>query len=201
MNVEAELLASEAARDDALVQALVHLVNDAYAVGEAGLWLEGTTRTSSHEIAGAIRSRWMLAATADAQLVGCACVRPLDTYTADLGLVSAAPDHWGSGIGRTLVQFAEQLMRSREVTTMQLELLLPTNSTHPQKERLRDWYTRLGYRVTRTEPFEQVAAHLAPRLAVPCEFLIFHKPLRTQHDRDASNGHTREGRPTSQPTD
>jgi hypothetical protein len=81
------------------------------------------------------------------------------------------------------VRVAEDLTRSCGVSTMQLELLVPMASTHPEKERLRDWYGRLGYRVTRRAPFEQVAAHLVSRLAVPCEFLVFHKPLTPLRDR------------------
>ena len=80
------------ARDEALVEELVRVINAAYAVGEAGLWLEGTTRTEPGEIAEAIRSGGMLAATLEGRLVGCAYVRPLDAGTADLGLISAAPD-------------------------------------------------------------------------------------------------------------
>jgi hypothetical protein len=57
-------------------------------------------------------------------------------------------------------------MRTRGMATMQLELLVPEGSTH-EKQRLRDSYSRLGYRLTRTALFEHVAAHLAPRLAVP----------------------------------
>jgi GNAT superfamily N-acetyltransferase len=172
-----KLLASQDARDDSLVEELVRLVNAAYAVGEKGLWVEGTTRIRPDEIAEAIRSGGMVAATLEGRLVGCAYVRPLDADTADLGLISAAPDQWGSGVGRELVRAAEELMRSRGVATMQLELLVPKGSVHPQKERLRSWYTRLGYEVVRTAPFEEVAAHLASQLAAPCEFLIFRKSL------------------------
>jgi GNAT superfamily N-acetyltransferase len=114
---------------------------------------------------------------AEGRIVGCACVRLLDTGTADLGLASVAPEHSGSGVGRELVSSAEDLMRSRGVTTMQLELLVPKEWTHPEKERLRAWYTRLGYRVVRSAPFEQVAGHVASQLATPCEFLVFRKPL------------------------
>ena len=88
-----------------------------------------------------------------------------------------APDRWGSGIGRELVRSAEDLMRSRGVATIQLELLVPKGWVHPEKDRLRSWYTRLGYRVVRSAPFEQVAAHLASQLAAPSEFLIFRKRL------------------------
>jgi GNAT superfamily N-acetyltransferase len=179
---EVKLLAPDEAGDHALVEELARIVNGAYAVGEAGLWLEGTTRITPGEIAEAIRSGGMLAATREGRLVGCAYVRPLDAGTADLGLISAAPDQWGSGIGRELVRSAEELMRSHGVTTMQLELLVPKGWVHPEKDRLRSWYTRLGYRVVRSAPFEQVAAHLASRLAAPCEFLIFRKRLAEAPD-------------------
>jgi hypothetical protein len=74
--VEVELVAPHAPPDVALVQELVRLVNEAYASGEAGLCLEGTTRTTTGEIVEAIRSRGMLAATLAGRLVGCAYVRP-----------------------------------------------------------------------------------------------------------------------------
>jgi ribosomal protein S18 acetylase RimI-like enzyme len=174
---EVRLLASGEARDGGLVEALVRVINEAYAIGEAGLWLEDAARTEPDEIAGAIRSGGMLAATVDGRIVGCAYARPLDTGIVDLSLISAAPERWGAGVGRELVRAAERLMRARGVTTMQLELLVPKEGVHPEKDRLRAWYTRLGYRVVRRAPFEQVAAHLAPQLATPCEFLIFRKPL------------------------
>jgi GNAT superfamily N-acetyltransferase len=165
------------ARDEVLVEDLVRVINAAYEVGEAGLWIDGSSRVRPDEIAEAVRSGGMLAATRDDRVVGCAYVRPLDRQTADLGLISTAPDEWGRGVGGKLVRTAEELMRDRGVTTMQLELLVPKGRVHPAKARLRSWYTRLGYEVVRTAPFEDVAAHLAPHLAEPCEFLIFHKPI------------------------
>jgi GNAT superfamily N-acetyltransferase len=177
MTAEVNLLAPAEASDEALVDELVRIVNAAYAVGEAGLWLEGTARIGPGEIAEAIRSGGMLAATRQGRLVGCAYVRPLDEGTADLGLISVEPDQWGSGVGGEVVRSAEELMRSRGVTTMQLELLVPKGWAHPEKDRLRSWYTRLGYRVVRSAPFDEVASPPASQLADPCEFLIFRKPL------------------------
>jgi GNAT superfamily N-acetyltransferase len=176
MTAEVKLLVPDEARDEVLVEEVGRVINDAYAIGEAGLWLEGTTRTTPAEIAEAVRGG-ELAATVEGRIIGCAYVRPLDAGTADLGLISVAPERWGGGVGRELVRSAEELMRSRGVTTMQLELLVPKGWVHPEKDRLRGWYTWLGYRVVRSAPFEQVAAHLAPQLAAPCEFLIFRKPL------------------------
>ena len=111
------------------------------------------------------------------RLVGCAFVRPLDAATADLGLLAAAPERWGAGVGRELVRSAEELMRSGGVNAMQLELLVPKEWVHPEKARLHAWYTRLGYQVVRVAAFEEAAAHLASQLATPCEFLVLRKRL------------------------
>jgi GNAT superfamily N-acetyltransferase len=174
---EVKPLAPAEASIERLVERLVRIINDAYAVGEAGLWVDGAKRTDVAEIGEAIRSGEMLLATGDGRIEGCARVQPLNETTAKLGMLAVTPDRWGSGAGRSLVRSAEELMRSRGVTTMQLELLVPKGWVHPEKKRLRDWYTRLGYTVTRSASFEDVAAHLRPQLRVPCEFLIFHKRL------------------------
>jgi hypothetical protein len=60
---------------------------------------------------------------------------------------------------------------------MQLELLVPRTWKHPVKEFLRDWYTRIGYRVVRTGDLGEDYPALVPRLATPCDFLVFHKDL------------------------
>jgi len=172
-----ELLATSAAANEDFVGDLVRLINRAYTAGETGLWVKGTTRTTRAGIADAVRGGGMLVATLEGRIVGCGYVRLLDTTTADLGLVSVAPEQWGSGVGGEIVRSAEDLMRSRGVATMQLELLVPRGWVHPEKDRLRTWYARLGYRIVRSAPFEEVATHAASELATPCEFLVFWKPL------------------------
>jgi GNAT superfamily N-acetyltransferase len=133
VTTEVRMLAAHTAGDQALVDQLVDLVNQAYEIGEAGLWLNDATRTGATEIDEAIRSGGMLAATAGGQLVGCVYLRRLDPTTAAFGLLSVAPDHWGHGVGRELVNEAEHLMQSHGVTTMQLELLVPKGWVHPEK--------------------------------------------------------------------
>jgi len=170
-------LAPEEADVERLVVRLARIINDAYAVGEAGLWLNGAARTDVAEVTEAIRRGEMLLATGTGRIEGCARVRSLDDATADLGMLAVPPDRWGSGAGRALMRFAEEVERSCGTTAMQLELLVPRGWVHPEKKRLFNWYTRLGYTVTRTAPFDEVAAHLGPQLRVPCEFLVFHKKL------------------------
>ena len=92
-------------------------------------------------------------------------------------MLATRPDHQGAGIGRQLVDFAEQVIRDAGLGTMQLELLVPKSWTHPRKEVLRDWYTRRGYRLVRTGDISEQYPALAPLLATPCSYLVFRRTL------------------------
>ena len=166
-----------ASGDEAVVAELVRLINRAYAKGEAGLWRDDVGRTDEAEIAEAIRAGQMLVARTD-RIVGCLRTRALDAATSDVGLIGVDPDAWGAGAGRALVDAAEQLARSRGATIMRLELYVPRSGTHPDKERLREWYRRRGYAVTRRIPLEEFLPDVAPNAAVPGDILVFEKPLR-----------------------
>ena len=123
-------------------------------MGEAGLWIEDTPRTDEAEIAASVRAGEMLVATADGRMVGCARVRALDETTAEVGLISVDPRSWGGGAGRALIDAAEDRARSRGAATMKLNLLVPRDGVHPNKQRLHAWYTRRGYTVYDRVPFE-----------------------------------------------
>jgi hypothetical protein len=60
---------------------------------------------------------------------------------------------------------------------VELELLVPQGRPHPVKDRLREWYLRLGYAIVRTAACEEVVGQRAVELATPAEFLIFRKAL------------------------
>jgi deazaflavin-dependent oxidoreductase (nitroreductase family) len=173
-----EQLPPDAAGDRALMDELVGIVNEAYDVAEAGLWVEGTKRTSPEHLADIVRAGDLLVATLADRVVGCVRVRPLDEATAELGLLATAPDQWGNGIGRELVGAAEDLARARGAVTMQLVLLDATDAANPGKGRLRAWYEGLGYRFVRSAPIEEVSSHAAAELVTPCAFLVFRKALR-----------------------
>ena len=137
-------------------------------------------RTDETEIADAVRAGQMLVARVAGRLAGCARTRALDDDVSDVGLIGVDPDAWGAGAGRALVDTAEELARSRGATTMRLELLVPRTGTHPDKERLRHWYTRRGYTVARTGPVRGLLPHVAPLLTAPGDILVFEKPLYTE---------------------
>jgi GNAT superfamily N-acetyltransferase len=163
--------------DAGFVTEVTGLVNRVYADAEKGLWQPGTRCTDETEVAGVIQAGDLAVARAGGALAGAVRVQRLPTGEGEFGMLVADQAHRGSGVGRDLVAFAEGWARGQGRTTMQLELLVPREWTHPVKEFLREWYTRLGYRPVRREPFEGAYPHLQPRLATPCDFVVYHKAL------------------------
>ena len=132
MNVE--LLDPAAAADGELPNALTTLVNRVYAVGEAGLWHEGSERLLPGEMAELIGAGQIAVARLQDQIVGSVRIRLCeDGRVGELGLLVSDFEHRGIGIGRALVEFAEDVNRSRGVEILQLQLLVPTAWEHPVK--------------------------------------------------------------------
>ena len=120
------VLDATASRDSELVDQLTGLINDVYATAERGLWCDGATRTTTTELAQLVAARQIAVATAsDGRIVGSICVQQVTDDASEFGMLVAAPDHRSTGIGRTLVEFAEGQSRERGRRTIQLELLVP----------------------------------------------------------------------------
>ena len=98
-------------------------------------------------------------------------------------MLAAAFAHRSEGVGRALVDYAEQDSAQRGRRTMQLELLVPVGWNHPSKEFLKGWYGRRGYEVVRTGSMDDLYPHLAVLLACPCDLLIYEKPLKRREAR------------------
>lgn len=176
--IDVRIAPAAAAEDTALVNQLAALVNSVYAVAEEGLWADGTPRTTPTEMAELIATGQIAVARAEEQIVGAVRVQRLDTGEGELGMLVADPAHRGTGVGRELVQFAERWSREQGLDTMQLEVLVPRKWSHPSKEFLKAWYPRVGYHPVRTGQIEETYPELAPLLATPCDFVIYHKSLR-----------------------
>jgi GNAT superfamily N-acetyltransferase len=178
--IDIDRLAPAAADDDATMSSVSDLVNTVYKVAEDGLWLDGAARTSPAEVAGLTRAGEIVVARIDGRLAGCVRLRTLGDELSEFGMLVAAPEHRGTGVGRELVRFAEE-HAGRPV--MQLELLVPREWSHPSKEFLAGWYGRLGYRLVRVGTVDESYPDLAPLLATPCYFRVYHKDLGEYPDR------------------
>jgi GNAT superfamily N-acetyltransferase len=177
MPVQIRMLPAAACTDTSLMAELTVLVNKVYADAEHGLWVGGAARTTPAEMADLTTAGQIAVARLDGLLAGCVRVRRLAGGAGEFAMLAADPRHRGIGIGRELVRFAERTCRESGARAMQLELLVPREWKHPSKEFLAAWYERLGYRRVRTEVFEDAYPELAPQLATPCDFLIYHKDL------------------------
>jgi ribosomal protein S18 acetylase RimI-like enzyme len=151
---------------EAVVAAVLPIVNRAYAAGEEGLWMPGSSRISIDDLRALAAAGDLAVARRSGEIVGCVRVG-----AGELGLLAVASGAAGTGVGRALVAFAEDLVRARAQRTMRLVLLVPQTGTHPFKQRLHEWYTRLGYVVVGSRPAEFEG------LAVPCRLVDYEKPL------------------------
>jgi GNAT superfamily N-acetyltransferase len=175
--IDVRIAPAVAAKDTALVHELAGLVNRVYAVAEEGLWADGAPRTTPTEMAELIATGQIAVARTEERIVGAVRIQQLDSSEGELGMLVSDPAHRGTGVGRELVRFAERWGREQGLDTMQLEVLVPRQWAHPSKEFLKAWYTRVGYRLVRTGQFEESYPELAPLLATPCDFVIYHKDL------------------------
>ncbi len=176
--IDVRIAPTVAAKDTALVHELAGLVNRVYAVAEEGLWADGAPRTTPAEMAELIAAGQIAVARAQERIVGAVRIQRLDSTEGEFGMLVADPAHRGTGVGRELVRFAERWGREQGLDTMRLEVLVPRQWAHPSKEFLKAWYTRVGYRPVRTGQLEESYPELAPLLATPCDFVIYHKDLR-----------------------
>ncbi len=171
------LLDPAASRDERLVEQVTSLINDVYVTAETGLWREGTTRTTTSEIATLIEAQEIAVAARHHQIAGAIRIHDIADDASEFGILAAAPDQRGAGVGRALISFAEQRSRERGLRAIQLELLVPREWRHPSKEFLKAWYGRRGYRLIRTTTIDEGYPHLAPLLATPCDLEVHEKPL------------------------
>jgi GNAT superfamily N-acetyltransferase len=171
------VLEPEASRDGGFVGRLAALINGVYVISESGLWRGGTTRTTVDDLAALIEAGDIVVAGREGGIAGAVQMHDVAADVSEFGMLAAARDQRGSGVGRALLDFVEDRGRERGLRAIQLELLVPRGWTHPSKEFLKGWYGRRGYRRVRTTTMEEAHPHLAPLLATACDLEIHQKPL------------------------
>jgi GNAT superfamily N-acetyltransferase len=180
------LLEASDSHDLGLVERLTRLINDVYRTAEDGLWRVGAARTAASEVAELVAAGQIAVATRDGRIAGSIRIHDVADDASEFGMLVAAPEQRGTGVGRALLDFAEGRSRERGLRAIQLELLVPRGWRHPSKEFLKSWYGRRGYRLTRTGRIDDAYPHLAPLLATPCDLTVYEKPLRSPADLAAS---------------
>jgi ribosomal protein S18 acetylase RimI-like enzyme len=109
----------------------------------------------------------------EASIVGCVWLEPADNSTWYLGSLAIDPRKQNGGLGRTMLQAAEEWARARGAERMRMSV---TNV----REALIAWYLRRGYeRTGKTEPFPYGDDRFGTPLRDDLCFVILEKPLGT----------------------
>jgi GNAT superfamily N-acetyltransferase len=159
------------------IKRLSELINEVYDDAESGMWKRKGTRTNPTEVERLLRAQALILAEIDGVLVGSVNVNLMGNGVGEFGMLVADPKYRGKGIGSALVKHAERWAREQACHTMRLEILTPRHWTHPSKNFLRQWYSRIGYTPQLTEPFESMYPELVPELATECDFTVWYKSL------------------------
>ena len=149
----------EATDDDA--PAIAALVNQAFLVER--FFVDGD-RTSPAEISRLLEKGTFLLAEVEGRLVACVYVE-LRGDRGYFGMLSVDPSRQGEGLGRLLIDAAEDRGRSRGCRLMEIHVV-------DVREELPPFYRRLGYAEVGEEPFP---AH--ERAKIPARFIVMTKPL------------------------
>ena len=105
----------------------------------------------------------------DNELLGCVCLE-LKGDTLYLGMLTVAPDAQAGGIGRQLLEAAEQYARDRQCRAVTMTVI-------PLRTELLAWYERRGYQRTGIElPFPDDPARFG-KPNVPLSFIELTKQI------------------------
>jgi ribosomal protein S18 acetylase RimI-like enzyme len=143
------------------IPALVQLINAAYAIET----FFGGTRTDAKEVAELMqKGEFLVAQSASGSLLACVYteVRGERGY---FGMLSVEPSRQGSGLGRRMVEAAEDFCHSRGCRYVDISVL----SLRPE---LLPLYHKLGYSETGTEAFHPPPSR---RVGTECHLIIMTK--------------------------
>lgn len=152
----------------------------AYAITEARIWGENYQRMSRQDFSAVIEKGELIGAWIDGQPVGSIHTYRISENTFAFGLFSVDFHFKGLGIGRKLIQEAENKAREEGAHFMELEILRPENETLKFKTILHDWYQRLGYELIETVSFidrKPSKKEYVDRFIQPCVFDCYRKKL------------------------
>jgi N-acetylglutamate synthase-like GNAT family acetyltransferase len=141
--------------------AIADLVNRAFLVER--FFVDGD-RTSPDEVSQMLETGGFLLAESDGGLVACVYVES-HGERGYFGMLSVDPSRQGEGLGRLLVQAAEDLCRVRGCQVMEIYVV-------DLRKELPPLYRRLGYGEVGTRPFPAPA-----RATLDCHLIVMAKPL------------------------
>lgn len=152
----------------------------AYKVTEREIWGENYVRIEVDEYKELIENEIVFTAKLDSEVVGTILLLNHGNQTFSFGLLAADFSKKGMGIGRKLIEAAENEAIRQGANKMILEILKPENQFVAVKQQLADWYERLGYKHFKTASFIDLKpdkGEKAKLLITPSVFDCYEKKL------------------------
>ena len=175
----------ELAQDTDIAQ-LVSLINEAYALSENELWVDGWhfMRTCDADIMRMVKAQqiWVIRANST-DITACVSTEALDEDLMEFGYLCVRSEHKRKGLASKLISHSVDVAASRGHTTLQCELLIPRDlDKHPhifKQMMLKDFYPKQGFEEVRRVPFEKAYPEVVARnkLAFECDAVIFQMSL------------------------
>ncbi|HLQ74124.1 MAG TPA: GNAT family N-acetyltransferase [Bacillota bacterium] len=178
-NIHLKRMSSNEANNTQLMEKLATIINRAYKTAETRLWKEGMQRTDAQEMSEIAASGELIGMYLDETIIGSVRLTDVSPSTGNIGMLAIDENYHGRGFGKQLLQFAEHEWKKKGIPTIQIELLVAKSGSYPAKERLEQWYVRIGYQEIERKEVQQIFPPLTNMLAVPSEFIIFHKRTNT----------------------
>lgn len=166
-----------ASKEDINLTALINMINAVYRNAEDEIWQEEHLRVSTARLKEIISKQELLIAIVENEIAGCIHLEPVSNNLYKFKMLTANPKYKGIGIGSKLVRFAEEKAINLGASTMQLELLVPTDFIHQDKVFLHNWYSKIGYVKKSVHSVDYCHDGISQFLKVNCEAIVYQKPL------------------------
>ncbi len=166
-----------ASKNDINITALVNMINAVYRNTEDEIWLKEHQRVSAERLTEVIDKKELLIAIIENKIAGCIHLEPINNTLYKFKMLTANPTYKGIGIGSKLVKFAEEQAVVYGATTMQLELLVPTDIILEDKVFLHNWYSKIGYVKKSTHSVDYCHEGISQFLKIDCNAIVYQKPL------------------------
>ena len=161
------------------LEKLVCLINDVFFVAEGVLWPQDGTyyRTTLAEVESYIAKGELRFAMINEEIAGIVKVIKRNSDLGCFGMLVVDPKFRQHKLGSQLVELAENVCIAQGMSRIELELLVPNDFILEDKEFLREWYNRIGYKYEEKFPFESLYPSHAHLIQTSCRFEIMRKKL------------------------
>lgn len=149
-------------------RAVTALINVAFQVER--FFIDGN-RTNEDEVHGFMAKGTFLLAEKEGAPIGCVYLEQRGDH-GYFGLLAVSPAHHGKGVGRSLIDAAEDHFRRAGCRAVDIQVVDVRTELPP-------YYRRRGYVETGTAPFPAEG-----RATRPCHFIRMSKPLTAEASRD-----------------